>query len=666
MKLLSNKRFTVRASLYFTINILAFITVLPVKATITLLPQYASDMVLQRDKPNILQGYSDKPEIISIYIDGVKLQSTAIEEGIWSITLPAYPAGGPHILGIRTSSQWLELNNVLFGDVWLASGQSNMEYTLGAAGSGYEAEIDSADFDQIRQFRVDRNAAYNGPLAAIASGHWAIAKGKDLQEFSAVGYFFAKQVYSQTGIPIAIINNAYAGARIQAWMRETSLAPYPNEVRLLNRNKDPNTIELLRQVDETRYQQWQESLTSEDMGLQQNWFTEHFDDSHWPQLSVPGFWSSQGQDAFSGSMWFRRTFWVTEEQVNKSADLILGRIVDQDEVYINGKKVGSTLSQYPQRVYTVNSGLLKTGLNQITVRVVSHHVDEQAGFVPSKPYHLKFDDSLIPLSGLWRYQVGHRMNMSMPNPTFKTNEQPSALYNAMLAPLANLQLKGVIWYQGESNAEEPTVYQNLLPTLISQWRTLFSQSRLPFLYVQLANYLGAQQNASSAGWADIRAVQASGLALDNTAMVTAIDLGEWNDIHPKNKAAVGQRLAFSALKEVYKKTGFSYQGPVLICAERVSEFEIKVHSKFYPLALSGPDNKVQGFAVSENNTDYHWVEGELKPTSIILKVKDANEVNTISYAWQSNPTRANLTNENRLPAYPAKLTVENQCEISEK
>lgn len=661
MKSLSNNGFVARASVYFSLNILALVAALPVNATVTLLPQYADNMVLQRDKPNRVQGYSDNPETIDVYLDGENLYSTEVEEGAWSLTLPAQAAGGPHKLGIHTSSQRIELNNVLFGDIWLASGQSNMEYTLGAAGSGYKAEIDSADFNQIRQFRVERNAAYNGPLTAIANGHWTIAKGKDLQKFSAVGYFFAKQVYAQTGIPIAIINNAYAGARIQAWMSENSLAAYPNEVRLLNRNKDPNTIEQLRQIDETRYQQWQETLTAEDVGLQQNWFTEHFDDSHWPQLSVPGFWTNQGQEAFSGSMWFRRTFWVTAEQANKLANLVLGRIVDQDDVYINGKHIGCTRYQYPQRVYSINSGLLKTGLNQITVRVVSHRSNGQAGFVPSKPYHLKFNNSLLPLSGLWRYQVGHRMDTPIPSPAYKVNEQPSGLYNAMLAPLANMQLKGVIWYQGESNADEATVYQRLFPAMITQWRTLFSKPTLPFLYVQLASYMAAQKDPSIAGWADIRAAQTSGLALNNTAMVTAIDLGEWNDIHPKNKEAVGKRLAFAALKNVYEKANFSFQGPVLTCAERINEYEIKVHSKFYPLAISGSETKVQGFAISNNNTDYHWVEGELKPTFIILKVEDANEVNTISYAWQSNPLRANLTNENRLPAYPAKLPVKHRC-----
>ncbi|NDV90493.1 hypothetical protein GTH32_04680 [Alteromonas sp. 345S023] len=661
MKSSSNKRFTAQASLYFTLNILAFIAVLPVKATVTLLPQYADDMVLQRDKPNNVQGYSDKPETIEIYMDGVKLHAAEVQEGPWSLTLPAQTAGGPHKLGIRTSSQWIELNNVLFGDIWLASGQSNMEYTLGTLGSDYEAEIRSVDFDQIRQFRVERNAAYSGPLAAIANGHWTIAKGKDLQEFSAVGYFFAKHVYAHTGIPIAIINNAFAGARIQAWMSESALTAYPNEVRLLKRNKEPYNIEQLRQLDETRYQQWQEKLAFEDLGFQHNWFTENFDDSQWAQLTVPGFWTSQGQEAFSGSMWFRRTFWVTAEQANKAANLVLGRIVDQDEVYVNGAQVGSTRYQYPQRIYSLTPGLLKTGLNQITVRVVSHRSDGQAGFVPSKPYHLRFNNSLIPLGGLWRYRVGHRMNTPIPSPAFKINEQPSGLYNAMLAPLANTQLKGVIWYQGESNAEAPMVYRRLFPAMITQWRALFSQPTLPFLYVQLANYMAAQTDPSIAGWANIRAAQANGLTLDNTAMITAIDLGEWNDIHPKNKAAVGQRLAFAALKEVYNKPGFSYQGPVLTCAERVSDFEIRVHSESSQLELSNPDDKVQGFAISENDIDYQWVEGELEPTSIILHVKDANKIKTITYAWQSNPNRANLTNNNRLPAYPAKLPVKHRC-----
>lgn len=655
-----------RMRLNFTVKMLAFIAAFSAEAAVTLSPQFANDMVLQRDKPTLLQGYSDKPETLDIYMDGIKLQSTEIEKGVWNLTLPAQAAGGPHKLGIRTSSQWIELNNILFGDIWLASGQSNMEYTLGTAGSDYEAEVLSADFPEIRQFRVERNAAYQDPLDTIAKGHWTTAQGNELKAFSAVGYFFAKHVQAHTGIPIGIINNAFAGARIQAWMSESALAAYPKETSLLKRNKEPSNIEHLRQVDETRYQQWQDELAFEDLGLRHKWFTEHLNDSHWPQLTVPGFWTSQGQEPFSGSMWFRRTFWVSAEQANEPTRLELGRIVDQDEVYINGEKVGGTLYQYPQRLYSLNPGVLKPGLNQITVRVVSHHLAGHAGFVPSKPYQLKFKDSLISLSGLWRYQVGHRMNKPMPSPEFKINEQPSVLYNAMLAPLANMQFKGVIWYQGESNAEEPAVYRSLFPTMITQWRTLLSQPTLPFIYVQLANYLEAQQDPSNAGWADIRAAQTSGLVLNNTAMISAIDLGEWNDIHPKNKAAVGQRLAFAALNKVYNKPSFAYQGPILTCAQTVSDNKIEVHSKFYPLAITGPDNKVQGFAISENGSHYRWVEGELTPTSIILNVKDAHKIATVSYGWQSNPTRANLSNDKRLPAYPAKLPVKSRCNIDEK
>ncbi|MEP1444555.1 MAG: sialate O-acetylesterase [Paraglaciecola sp.] len=665
MKSLLNNLNPVRATVTISAKVLVLMAVFSADAKITLAPQFANDMVLQRDTPNILQGYADQSESISLYLDEKKLQSTEVKQGAWQLTLPAHLAGGPHTLKIQTSTQLIELQNVLFGDVWLASGQSNMEYTLGTSGSNYSTEILSANLPHIRQFRVERNAAYHGPLSAVAKGQWTIAQGQDLSKFSAVGYFFTKHVHAHTGIPIGIINNAYAGSRIQAWLSESALSAYPKEVNLLQRNKKTREIEKLQTSDKNRYQSWQQELAAKDLGLRHNWFAEHLNDSQWPLVSVPGYWTNQGQEAFSGSMWFRTTFLVSAEQATQASSLKLGRIVDQDQVYINGQRVGDTQYQYPQRIYSLDSGVLKIGLNQISVRIVSHHTGH-AGFVPAKPYQLTFKDSLISLSGLWRYQVGHRMAKAMPSPEFKTNEQPSVFYNAMLAPLAKTQLKGVLWYQGESNAKDPNVYQKLFPDMISQWRALFSQPTLPFLYVQLANYLQARHDPSIAGWADIRAAQAQGLTVSNTAMVTAIDLGEWNDIHPQNKASVGQRLANAALQKVYNKPSFSYQGPELTCAERVDKHQIKIHSKFSPLAINGPDAKVQGFAISADNANYRWVEGELHPTFIILKVKEANKFVSVSYAWQSNPTRANLSNNQGLPAYPAKLVINDHCEMVAK
>ena len=661
MKSLLNSKHTIGSSVVLAAKLSILLAVFAANAQITLAPQYTSNMVLQRNTVNLLQGYASSNERISISMDGVKLQTIEVKQGPWQLTLPATPAGGPHSLNLQTKSQQITLNNVLFGDIWLASGQSNMEYTLGMPGSVYQAEIASASWPQIRQFRVTRNAAYKGPLTTLKEGQWLTAQGEDLKAFSAVAYFFAKQVHTKTGIPIGIINNAYAGARIQAWLSEQALTVYSNEVQLIQRNKSAGKIAQLQINDQKDQQQWQQELKVNDLGLRNKWSTEQLNDSQWPQISVPGYWTSQGQEAFSGSMWFRHSFMVSVDQAAQPASLELGRIVDQDEVYLNGLLVGSTAYQYPQRSYALSVGVLKAGLNQISVRIVSHNASN-AGFVPAKPYQLRFGDSFIPLNGLWRYRVGYRMSRPQTIPRFKTNEQPAVFYNAMLAPLARTQLKGVIWYQGESNADDAAVYQNLFPTMITEWRTLFAQPELPFLYVQLAKYLDAQHDPSMAGWADIRAAQTSGLTLINTAMVTAIDVGEWNDIHPKDKASVGERLANAALQKVYNQLNVAYQGPLLMCAERVSNTAIKVHSKFFPLMISGPDNKVQGFAISEDNLNYHWVEGELHAKHVLLHVKNANNISYISYAWQSNPARANLSNSQQLPAYPAKLAVTTRCE----
>lgn len=630
------------------------------RASITLSPFFADNMVLQRDTSNLLLGHTDEATSIKVLMDGMLIASSNISPGNWQISIPPHKAGGPHKLEIIAPEQHLIIQNLLFGDLWLASGQSNMEYTLGTPGGNYHKDLQTLSLGEVRQFRVNRNAAYQGPLHTLSEGSWSVAESEALNDFSAVGYFFAKHLYSHTHVPIGIVNNAFAGSRIQAWLSEEALIDYPEEAVLITRNKNSEQIELLQKQDDLRYQQWQRELTTHDLGLRHNWYTEEVKDTQWPQLSVPGFWAHQGEAPFSGSMWFRKRIWVSSSQAEQRAVLTLGRIVDEDDVYINGHKVGRTQYQYPQRQYTLEPGTLRVGENTIVVRVVSHRA-EPAGFVSAKPYQINFADSHISLSGLWRYQVGYRMKRALPKPMFKVNEQPSALYNAMMAPLSTIQLKGVIWYQGESNANDPDNYEVLFPLLIKQLRNQFSQPKLPFIFVQLANYLNAQQNPSQAGWADIRHAQSKGTRLKNTAMVTAIDLGEWNDIHPKDKASVGERLANAALNTVYKHPDAYYRGPLLTCAEKLGEHEIIVHSIFTPLITKGEGKTVHGFAVSENGDRYRWVEGKLQPNAVVLEVEHADTIKYISYAWQSNPSRANLYNDKGLPAYPANLSVNDKC-----
>ncbi|MCU4674068.1 hypothetical protein N7931_00335 [Catenovulum sp. 2E275] len=626
-------------------------------ADIKLDPQYASSMILQRNTLNLITGYSDKADTIELQLDNQLLKKIEVDKGYWQVSLPPMSAGGPHQINLKTPEQNIELKDVLFGDVWFASGQSNMELPMQRVGLTYNKALTQDNFPQIRQLKIEKRSAYNGPLAQPEAASWSSATQGNIGGFSAVGYFFAKKLYQQTGVPIAIINNAYGGSRAQGWMSEAALKAFPDDYQTVQNNQQAGYLDKIQQQDKTNSDNWWQKLNQADLGKQFNWQQANYDDSQWRTMSVPGYWGDQGTEDFSGAAWYRTHFTLTESQAKQDGFLELGRIIDSDTVYINGTEVGSTGYQYPPRRYNVDNTVLKAGVNTLVVRIVAP--SGQGGFVPDKPYQLSFSDSKINLAGTWKFRFGAKTE-NAPSTQFWAHMQPNALYNAMLAPLKNMQVKGVIWYQGESNASNPDKYAKVFPAMIQNWRETFNQPDMPFIFTQLANYMSADKNPSNAGWAETRAAQAKALTLDNTAMITAIDVGEWNDIHPLNKKAVGDRFALAALNTVYGQQDAVYQGPILSCAsQHQNQIVIKVENPQNGLLIKG--EQLDGFAISTDGKTYHWANAQIKDANVVINTPKASQINFIRYAWQSNPERANLINNHGLPAYPAELSVSSAC-----
>ncbi len=629
-----------------------------VNAEINLDPQFTDSMVLQRNTINTISGYSDKEDSLSLTLDGKKIHAAQIDPGYWQLKLPEMPAGGPHTIRIKSTHQNIELNDVLFGDVWFASGQSNMELPMQRVQYTYKNEYRQDNFPQIRQLKVEKRSAYQGPLKQLQAASWTKATQGNLANFSAVGYFFAKKVYLETGVPVAIINNAYGGSRAQGWMSEAALKPFSDDYQTVQNNKNPEYIQSIVDEDNAKKQIWFDEINAKDLGKQYNWHTANYNDSHWRTMSVPGYWADQGTEDFNGVAWYRTEFELTQTQAAQDGFLELGRIIDSDIAYVNGFEVGSVGYQYPPRRYTVNKSILKPGKNTLAVRIVAP--GGKGGFVPDKPYQLSFADSKINLAGSWKFRFGHKMNPA-PSTRFWAHMQPNALYNAMLAPLKNTKVKGVIWYQGESNSGNPEQYATVFPAMIKDWRNTLNQAELPFIFVQLANYMTADSNPSNAGWALTRDAQAQALKLKSTAMVTAIDVGEWNDIHPLNKKAVGERFALAALNQVYGDTSAVYQGPILACASlnKQQKIQIEVENPQHGLSIKG--EKLDGFAVSQDGKSYQWVNARIKDDRIILTAPNTEQIKFIRYAWQSNPERANLVNQYGLPAFPAQINLSSTC-----
>ena len=645
-------------ALFKTLVFAHVLVIFPALAQIHLAPQFTSSMILQRDSSNTLYGHSDTKQRLIAYLDGVEFADQQLGVGDWSIVLPSQDAGGPHTITLKTQQQTIVLSDVLFGDIWLASGQSNMELPMYRVGLRYKVELQNADYPQIRQLKINKHSAYQAPLKYVTGAKWSKAQHNDLAQFSAVGYFFAKELHLKTGVPIGIINNAYGGSRAQGWMSEAALKAFPGDFKIVQNNKNPEYIQAIVDEDNAKKQLWFNEVNQQDLGKKYQWQQPNYDDSHWRTMSVPGYWADQGAEDFNGVAWYRTQFELTAEQATQDGFLELGRIIDSDIAYVNGVEVGNVGYQYPPRRYTVAKHILKAGTNTLAVRIVAP--SGKGGFIPDKPYRISFSDSQINLAGVWKFRFGHKMNPA-PATQFWAHMQPNALYNAMLAPLKNTKVKGVIWYQGESNTSDPQQYAKVFPAMIENWRELFNQAELPFIFTQLANYMQADSDPSNAGWAQTRSAQATALKLHNTAMITAIDVGEWNDIHPLNKKALGDRFALAALNTVYGNKASVYQGPILSCASLNKQQQIE-------LTLANPQNgltfvgeKLDGFAVSNDGKNYQWATAVIKGDKIILAAPNTATTQFVRYAWQSNPERANLINNTGLPAYPAQLTLSSTC-----
>ena len=615
------------------------------------LPHLLSDgAVLQRDTQNKLEGWASNGENVTIKLDGKTLSQTTVEHGRWSVDMPAQPAGGPHTLEFIGNNH-ISLSDIYFGDVWIAGGQSNMEIPMRRVKEKYADELAEANYPQIREFRVPKTYDFRKPNSDFDGGEWLAASPETIGNFSAVAYFFAKEIHQQHNIPIGLINNSYGGSAAESWMSEEALQAYPEHLKTALSYRDNDYLQSLINGDKATSDRWYSNLNSSDLGMLEHvkWYDRNYSATDWKTIDLPSFWKDEGLGAINGAIWFRKELILPQSFGREPGVLELGRIVDADTAYINGNKVGETGYQYPPRRYSFNTGTLRAGKNVITVRVVSNSGD--GGFIKDKPYMLRVGKTNIDLSGEWQYKVGTTMS-PLPAPKFLQYNRPLGFYNAMLAPVLNTSLKGVIWYQGESNTGRPEEYRTLFPDLIRDWRKQFGQGDLPFIFVQLPNYQEAKSEPSESQLAETRAAQAGALSEANTAMAVAIDLGEWNDIHPETKQPVGHRLALAARNLVYGEKGLVHSGPIFRSL-KVKGKKITLEFDHIGSGLTTRDDEaLQGFAVAGADGKYHWASTKLKKKKVIIWSDKVSKPLSVRYAWADNPDTANLYNEEGLPAMP--------------
>ncbi|MFD0989250.1 sialate O-acetylesterase [Mariniflexile jejuense] len=625
------------------------------------LPKLISDgMVLQRDVKLPIWGWASANEKITLTFKGKTYKTTASTEGNWNIELPKTKAGGPYSIKIAGKNN-IEIKDVLIGDVWLCSGQSNMEHQMYRHDIMYAEDIAKANYPEIRHFKVEKATSLSGPEMDIAGGEWLKAVGNDVLPFSVVSYFFAKKIYEKQHIPIGLINASVGGTPIEAWIPYEGFKQFPDILKTIEENKDTAFVK----KSENYYAKVNLNPQNEDSdkGLsgQTPWYSPNFTPKNWRTINIPGYWEDQGIKNLDGVVWFRKEIDIPQSMIDKEAKVFLGRIVDADELYINGVKVGNTTYQYPQRRYPLPKNLLKAGKNVFVIRVTNN--SGKGGFVSDKPYYIATEKDTVDLKGYWHYKVGtvfipfssSTKNSGDEKPRrINAQNEPSALHNAMVAPYNQYPKKGIIWYQGESNSWQPKKYKDYMNALITGWRDVFKNPETPFIYAQLPNFMDVSYVPSESNWAELRESQLKSLSIPNTAMAVTIDLGEWNDIHPENKKDVGERMALGALKLAYNED-IVYSGPIYK-DHKIEGNKIIISFSHIGSGLIAIDGEfLSEFAIAGEDKNFVWAKAKIEGDKVIVWREAIENPKYVRYAWADNPDNPNLYNKEGLPASPFSI-----------
>lgn len=613
------------------------------------LPRLVSNgMVLQRDQALRLWGWASPNEAITLIFKGKTYSTKATQAGSWQLELPAQQAGGPYSFVFKASNE-ITVSNILFGDVWVCSGQSNMELPLERVRDTYTSLLAKINLPQIRQFEVTDAYDFNAPREDVVGGKWLEATHPSLYQFSAAAFFFALEIYQKHPIPIGLINSALGGSPAESWISEERLTAFPTALAEGIRFKRQTLIDSIETAEKALSTTWYKKLNLTDVGLQKDW--KHQSETDWKPIEMPAYFPENS----NGSFWLRKEINVPKSMVGKPIKLLLGRIVDADSVFMNGRFVGSVSYQYPPRRYLLAEDVLKEGKNMLVVRLISN--SGRAGFITEKPYQLIAEgETPISLEGTWAYKQGAVMPAS-PSQTF-IRWKPFGLYNGMIAPLLNYKIKGVLWYQGESNASRnPEVYSALMQTLIEDWRNRWQLGNFPFIFVQLANFMEAKDKPTESNWARLRQAQVETLASPNTGMAVAIDLGEWNDIHPLNKQDIGRRLAREAEKLAYHQPK-TLGSPQIQSVEREGNKLILTFSEVGKGLISKDGKALTHFAMAGQNEEFVWAEARIvAPNKVAILAPSIQNPLKVRYAWADNPSKVNLYNSENLPASPFEQTV---------
>lgn len=623
-------------------------------------PLFQDHAVLQRDRAVRIWGMAEPAAKVTVALADAKVTVRAGGDGRWEALLPALKAGGPHELTVRSSAGATQtIRDVLIGDVWLCSGQSNMEMPVRRVANS-DTEIAESANDQIRLLTVQR-ASSAVPLRAFTEPvAWRAAASGVVDDFAATCYFFGRELHKANGVPQGLIHSSWGGSIIQAWISASALS------ELRNYDEALKLLELSAQSPLEADERWRAVMDA--------WWREHdpagrnaaalsaigFDDTDWPAIRPTGFWEKSEIPAlkdFDGIVWYRKAVTLSAEQAREDAILSLGPIDDVDATWVNGTRIGSMEGWDTQRVYAIPPGVLQAGKNVIAVGALDAGGGGGMWGQPGSR-SLRFKSgSVVVLDGDWRYRISGSLAQIgvAPHAPWLKASGTTTLYNGMIAPLAGYTLRGAVWYQGESNAMEASEYARLLPALMKDWRTAFAAD-LPFLIVQLAGFGPSASTPMDSSWAALREVQRRVVDADgNAALAVTIDIGDRYDIHPTNKQEVGRRLALSARRLVFGENLVA-SGPTPTAAQRAGNQIVVSFANATPaLVVYGASNPA-GFELCDARKHCRFVAANVQGDRVLLDATAVSDTAIVRYGWANSPV-CNLYNANDLPATPFEIPV---------
>lgn len=618
---------------------------------------FSDGMVLQRNKEIPVWGWADANEKVTIHFNKQTKTIQADNSGKWMVKLAAEKAGGPFELTI-TEKNKIIIKDVLVGEVWICSGQSNMEFQV-AKTMNAKDEINDSNYPMIRHFGVAQDLS-GTPKEDLKDGKWEISNKETVGNFTAVGFYFAKKIYAELKIPIGIINTSWGGTNVETWTSRQAFEK-SDDFKAMIADVPTLNVDSISKLFAVRMKERVEKIqgTTVNADNEVSFKETTFDDSNWGELNTPDLWENQPLGNLDGVVWMRKTITLSAEDLKNKAVLSLSKIDDEDITYVNGIEVGKNTVYDTKRVYTIPANILREGTNVISIRIV----DTGGGggiYGEASDLKITLGTKIIPLDGKWKFKVIAVKTALSPN------SYPSLLYNAMVNPLVPYAIQGVLWYQGEANVWRAAEYKKSFPLMINDWRTKFKQGNFPFYFVQLSTFdeFGGNSQKGSR-WAELREAQSETLKLPNTGMAVTTDIGNAKDIHPTNKQDIGLRLAAIAMNDIYGKKQV-HSGPTYKSQE-IKGNQIILTFDNVGSGLSTPNNnELKGFEIAGADKVFHSAKAIIKDNKVIVSSENVKNPVAVHYGWADDDTNINLFNKEEFPASPFRTDNWEMITVNEK